>query len=68
MYGIPKNKRKISPHKAIEILEKQGIKITLEEAEIVLDLMYNFAKLALNQQLQFRTEGQDQLILHPGPG
>lgn len=68
MYAIPKDKRKVTPRVALQILEKEGVKITLEEVEIVLDIMYNFAKLALNQQLQIRPEGQDQLISFPEPG
>ncbi len=68
MFGIPKDKRKISPNAAVNTIEKYGGRITLEEAELVLDIMYNFANLALNQQLQQHSEGQDQLFPHPGPG
>ena len=68
MYGIPRKKRKITPKIAIQILDEQGITITYEEAEIILEMMYNFAKLALNQQFRMRSEGRDQLIPHPGPG
>lgn len=42
-------KRKVTPEKAIEILKKHGTIVTLEEAQIMLDLMYKFAKLAVNQ-------------------
>jgi hypothetical protein len=62
MYGIPKNKRKITPQIARRILEEYADNITAEDTEIILEFMYNFAKLALNQQLQRRSEGQDRLI------
>jgi hypothetical protein len=68
MYGIPMDKQKVTPQIAIQIVEKYGGTLSFEEAEMVLEMMYNFAKLALNQQLQLRSEGQDQLIQHPGPG
>lgn len=68
MYGIARDKQKVTPQTAIQIVEKYGGTITYEEAEMVLEMMYNFANLALNQQLQLRSEGQDQLIHHPGPG
>lgn len=42
-------KRNITPEKAVEILKKHGTIVTLEEAKIMLDLMYKFAKLAVNQ-------------------
>jgi hypothetical protein len=68
MYGIPKEKRKITPQAAIKIVEKYGGALSYEEAEIVLDMIYNFANLAFNQQLQLRFEGHRQLIPRPGPG
>ena len=68
MYAVAKDKRKITASAALKILEKEGNKITLEEVELVLDIMYNFAKLALNQQLQIRSKGQGQLIFFPAPG
>ncbi len=45
-------KRNITPQKAVEILKKHGIIVTLEEAKMMLDLMYRFAKLAVNQGLK----------------
>jgi len=64
----PRKKRKITPKIAIQILDEQGITITYEEVELILEMMYNFAKLALNQQIRMRSEEHDQLIPHPGPG
>ena len=52
MYGIPKNKRKITAKIARQIILTDDMKISIEDAELILDMMYDFAKLALNQQLQ----------------
>lgn len=37
---IPPEKRKVTPEKAIALLEKEGIKITEENAALVADFMY----------------------------
>jgi len=42
-------KRNISPQKAVEIMEKNGVKITEKKAEELLDLMYFLAKLIVIQ-------------------
>jgi hypothetical protein len=60
MYKIPKNKRKITAKIAVKKLAAQGVNLTYEEADMVLDIMYDFAKLALNQQLQSHSESQDR--------
>jgi len=44
-------KRTITPEKAIAILKKHGTIITFEEAKLILDLMYKFGKLAIEQQI-----------------
>lgn len=51
MEQIQIGKREITPEKAKEILEKHGTIITLEEGKIILDVMYKFTKLWV-QQLQ----------------
>jgi len=43
--------RGVRPEKAIKILKKHGTNMSFEEAEIMLDLMYKFTKLAVNQLL-----------------
>ena len=43
------NKRSITPQKAVEILNEHGTTVTFEEAKIILDFMYNFAILSVNQ-------------------
>jgi hypothetical protein len=40
-------KRKITPEKAVEILQKYGTIVTIEEAKIILDFMYKLSKLTL---------------------
>jgi hypothetical protein len=51
MQIIYSTKRYITPAKAVEILAKHGTKITLEEAQIILDFMYKFGKLAIETEL-----------------
>jgi hypothetical protein len=46
-----KEKRSVTPEKAIEILEKHGTIVTLEEVKLILDFMYKFGKLAIDQQV-----------------
>ncbi|RZK25607.1 MAG: hypothetical protein EOO43_05070 [Flavobacterium sp.] len=42
-------KRSITPQIAVEILREHGTTVTFEEAKIILDFMYNFAILSVNQ-------------------
>jgi hypothetical protein len=42
-------KRRITPEQAVAILKKHGTIVTLEEAKIILNLMYRIGKLAVNQ-------------------
>jgi len=51
MQIIYSTKRNVSPAKAVEILAEHGTKITLEEAQIILDFMYKFGKLAIETEL-----------------
>lgn len=44
-----KSKRNVTPEKAIEILAKHGTIVTKEEAKLILDFMYKFSILAINQ-------------------
>ena len=44
--------RKVTPQRAVEILKKQGTIVTIKEAEIILDLAYNFSILAVNQAVR----------------
>lgn len=49
---IYSQKRNVTPAKAVEILAKYGTKVTLEEAQIILDFMYKFGRLAINIELK----------------
>lgn len=42
-------KRTITPEKAVKILQEHGTIVTIEEAKLILDFMYKFTTLAVNQ-------------------
>jgi len=46
---MQKEKRSITPEKAVEIFRKHGSIITTVEAKLMLDFLYKFAKLSLNE-------------------
>lgn len=46
------DKRTISARKAMETLRKHGTVVSINEAELILDFMYKFAKLSLKQVLE----------------
>jgi len=46
------NKKKITPQQAVDILGKHGTKVTLKEAELILEFMYAFAKLSVDQYVK----------------
>lgn len=46
------DKRKVTPEKAIEILKKHDTIISVDEAKIMLDFLYKFAKLTLEKVLK----------------
>ncbi|PWS28499.1 hypothetical protein DHW03_01165 [Pedobacter yonginense] len=52
-------KRSITPQKAIEILNNHGTTVTFEEAKIILDFMYNFAILSVNQLVKNKYSNSD---------
>ena len=43
--------RTVTPEIAVNVLAKYGEKVTLEEAELILDFMYNLGKLAIEQYI-----------------
>lgn len=45
-------KRNVTPEKAIEILRKNGVEINEKNAADLLDLMYFFAKLSVDQYIK----------------
>ena len=44
----------LSQEKVIEILEKHGEKISVQEAKIMLETMKTFAEIAVNQYLRVK--------------
>lgn len=46
-------KRNISPEKAMKILAKHGTKVTRQEAKVILDFIYNFSILSVNQVIKY---------------
>lgn len=40
----------VKPEEVIEILERHNVHISLEQAMLILDFMFKFAKLALTQK------------------
>jgi protein-tyrosine-phosphatase len=43
---------KISPEKAIEILKKDGLEVTLEQAKIILEFLYQMSEIVIEQYLE----------------
>lgn len=41
-----KHKRKVTPEMAVKLLKKEGTQVTLEEAKLIVDFMYNLAEIA----------------------
>lgn len=42
-----KEKRKVTPERAIKLLAENGYELSLEQAKLVVDLMYKFADISL---------------------
>lgn len=53
---------RILSERVVEILKAHGTMVTLEEAKIILDFMYNFAEISLSQTLAYENSG----CIHPG--
>lgn len=43
---------KISPEKAIEILKKDGLEVTLEQAKIILEFLYQMAEIVVDHSMK----------------
>jgi hypothetical protein len=52
MNGYSDIKRSLTPEKVVEIYQKKGEEITLENAEKVLNLLYFLAKLVVDHHLK----------------
>jgi hypothetical protein len=52
--------RKVTPQIAVEILKKHGTKVSLKEAEIILDFMYKMAKLTVENSSKKGQSGPEK--------
>lgn len=43
---------RISPEKAIDILKKDGLVVSLEEANIILEFLYQMAEIVVDQYMK----------------
>lgn len=43
---------KITPEKAVEILKKGGLEVTLEQAKLMLEFLYKLADITADQYLE----------------
>lgn len=43
------NKNKIPPERAIEILRRNGMDISIEQAGVILNFLFKLAEIAVNQ-------------------
>jgi len=46
-----REKNKVSPEKALEMLRKDGLEVSLEEAKLVLGFLKKLAKIVVSQYL-----------------
>jgi hypothetical protein len=51
----------ISPQEVVEILKTHGTQVSEQEAKIILEFMYNLAKLSLAQNLEY----ENSRSVHP---
>lgn len=42
-----KEKRKVTPERAMKLLAENGTYVNLEQARLIVDLMYKFAEIAI---------------------
>lgn len=52
MEFLIKERRKVTPDQAVKLLAEHGTKVTRKEAEIILDFLYKFAKMAISQYIK----------------
>ncbi len=46
------NEKRITPEKAVEILSKYGLQVSLEQAVVILDFLYKLANVAVGRYLK----------------
>jgi hypothetical protein len=54
-----KKKRNITIGDTISVLNKNGVKVSEKDAEVILDFLYFLAKLTVNQYVNNQQEGND---------
>ncbi|WEK20391.1 MAG: hypothetical protein P0Y49_04470 [Candidatus Pedobacter colombiensis] len=47
-----KKKRKVTPEKAMKLLAANGTQVSLEQARLIVDLMYKFAEIAIKPYIK----------------
>jgi hypothetical protein len=53
---MPGKNKMLTPQETVQILMKHGTTVTLEEAELMLELLCRFAKVSLDSVLNERNE------------
>lgn len=48
--------KRIAPEKAVEILKEDGIEVTVSEAKVILDFMYEMAEIVVELYLKKNVE------------
>jgi hypothetical protein len=59
---LAEKREKLTQEKSIEILGKNGTRLSLDEEEKVIEFMYELASLAINKYL----DDEDSKFIHPG--
>jgi hypothetical protein len=49
---IKPERRRVTPQQAVKILKQHGTMVSVEEAKLILDFMYAFGKLAIDQYVK----------------
>jgi hypothetical protein len=49
---ITPERRRVTPQQAVKLLKEYGTIVSIEEAKLILDFLYNFGKLAMDQYVK----------------
>jgi hypothetical protein len=44
--------RRVTPQQVVKVLQENGTKVTIEEARLILDFLYDFGALAIDQYIK----------------
>ena len=53
---------KLKPEKVVEILRKQGVDISVEQAAQMLELLRKFASIVVSQHLESQKQNKQQIM------